>query len=59
MEVICPICGCECETYIVEVSSGDIVGCDVCLTTEDAYERTVEKLENEADYHREMFMSDR
>ena len=59
MEVICPMCRCECETFIVEVNSGDIVGCNVCLKEEDAVERTIERLEAEEDYYREMFMSDR
>ena len=33
----CPICGAECES-IYKNSDRDIVGCDVCVGTEDAWE---------------------
>lgn len=34
---ICPICGEECET-IYRNSDYEIVGCDECMKTEDAWE---------------------
>lgn len=33
----CPICGAECET-IYKNSDHDIVGCDACVETMDAWE---------------------
>lgn len=33
----CPVCGNECST-IYKSSSGEIVGCDECLYTADAWE---------------------
>lgn len=35
-EPICPVCGSECNT--VYKADGEIVGCDVCLTSHDAWE---------------------
>lgn len=33
----CPVCGAICET-IYTFKGADIVGCDICLTTKDAYD---------------------
>lgn len=33
----CPVCGAICET-IYTYKGTDIVGCDICLTTKDAYD---------------------
>ena len=41
---ICPICGQECEDIILYKTTGEVVGCDCCLESEDAwswYERQV------------------
>lgn len=35
---VCPICGEECERFFVRDPDGDIIGCDKCVTEEDAYE---------------------
>lgn len=33
----CPVCGDECETIYAD-RAGEIVGCDCCVTTKDAWE---------------------
>ena len=33
----CPVCSAECDT-IYKNSDGDIVGCDECISTADAWE---------------------
>ena len=33
----CPICGEECDT-VYKDNSGDIVGCEECISTSDAWE---------------------
>lgn len=33
----CPICGAECET-IYKLKGADIVGCDICIVSADAWE---------------------
>lgn len=37
VQPICPICGQECET-VYKDESGNILGCDECLTECDAWE---------------------
>lgn len=44
--VICPICDEECETIYRDIS-GNVVGCEQCLTKQDSYEWAEE--EKEAD----------
>lgn len=34
---ICPVCGCETDTVYVNRDTYDIVGCDQCLKSEDAW----------------------
>jgi len=34
----CPICGAECDSYHVAKRSGEIVGCDECLESIDAWD---------------------
>lgn len=34
---ICPVCGEECETIYVDMY-GQHIGCDICVTTKDAWE---------------------
>lgn len=34
---ICPVCGEECET-IYKARHGSVVGCDVCIETQDAWD---------------------
>lgn len=36
---ICPVCGSECDTLYRD-KFGDIVGCDECISTVDAWEET-------------------
>ena len=43
---ICPECGEPCETYYFD-KYGDIIGCDNCITSGDAWERMYEDEENE------------
>lgn len=35
----CPICGAETDTFCKD-KNGDIVGCDECVSTVDAWEET-------------------
>lgn len=35
--VLCPCCGEEVEFFYVEKATGDIIGCDRCVTTEYPY----------------------
>ena len=35
----CPICGAECNELYIQADGNEIVGCDVCIHTESAYER--------------------
>ena len=58
MEVICPVCRCECEEFYIDCN-GEIVGCNNCAYVVDAYEHTAAQMELEADYYHETFMSDR
>ena len=37
-EPICPRCGRECDTIYYDVRYGDIVGCENCISAEDAWE---------------------
>ena len=39
---ICPVCGVQCET-IYKDWTGDIVGCDDCITARDAWEELVDE----------------
>ena len=46
-EVLCPICGKECETIYTD-DNDDVVGCDRCIHQEDAidwYDRMHEEFE--------------
>jgi hypothetical protein len=39
----CPICGEECNEYYINTSNGnEIVGCDRCIDTDSAWERSYE-----------------
>lgn len=40
----CPICGDECNEFYV--NGREIVGCEHCISTESAWERTEEDREN-------------
>ena len=57
-EIICPVCKGDCNDFVFDVN-GEIVGCDRCTYTRDAYEYEVEQDELRADYYRETFMSER
>lgn len=35
---ICPICDEECETIYKDKNTGDVIGCDRCIESEDAVE---------------------
>lgn len=35
---ICPVCGAETDTVYVDRRTFDVVGCDECLVSEDAWE---------------------
>jgi len=43
--VHCPICDEECEEVYIN-RAGDVVGCDVCMSTQDANEWAYEQSEN-------------
>lgn len=34
----CPICGADCEFVFVDDLGGEILGCESCIRTEDAWE---------------------
>lgn len=34
----CPVCGAETDTYYVSRLTGDVVGCDECLKSQDAWD---------------------
>lgn len=38
----CPICGEECNEFYVSQYGREIVGCESCISTESAHERTEE-----------------
>lgn len=38
---ICPACGEECNTYYYK--DGEIIGCDQCVDTKDAWEVMIDK----------------
>lgn len=44
---VCPVCGVETDTLYKDTHTGEIVGCDDCLTTVDAWEY---QAEHEEDY---------
>ena len=35
---VCPICGAETDTYYYNKRTGEIVGCDECVESQDAWE---------------------
>lgn len=35
---ICPVCGAEADTYYRDINSGEIVGCDECIESVDAWD---------------------
>ena len=35
---VCPVCGEECETIYTDKKTGDVLGCDCCIDSEDAYD---------------------
>ena len=43
--VTCPICEEKCEEVYID-RAGDVVGCDICMSTKDAYEWAAEEAEN-------------
>ena len=43
--VLCPICEEECEEVYIN-RAGDVVGCDCCMSTQDASEWAYEQQEN-------------
>lgn len=40
----CPICGAETDTFYYNKHLGEIVGCDNCLDSRDAWEDLAEEL---------------
>lgn len=34
---VCPVCGKQCDTFYTSSFWGEIVGCDRCITSDDAY----------------------
>ena len=55
---ICPVCMETCSEFYFDCN-GEIVGCDRCISTRDAWEYKGEQDQLQADYYREVFMSDR
>ena len=52
----CPICGEECNSFYVR-DDGEIVGCDRCISTTNAYERAAEdKLNAQIDMGYERYL---
>ena len=49
----CPICGCEAEEFYFDFN-GNIVGCDVCISTQDAVEYETEKDEAAREHAEEL-----
>ena len=43
----CPICGQECETLYYDKKHADVVGCDECLETRDAWDYLEDEIANE------------
>ena len=39
---ICPVCGEECDTVNLDIDD-EVVGCDLCITFEDAYDYLYEE----------------
>ena len=39
---ICPVCGEECDTVYLDIDD-EVVGCDQCITFEDAYDYLYEE----------------
>lgn len=37
---VCPVCTAECNEFFVAYSGREIVGCENCIFTENAWERT-------------------
>lgn len=35
---ICPVCGEECDTLYLQGKAGEVVGCDMCIRSVDAWE---------------------
>jgi len=44
--VICPVCGKECETIYLDDGCINVVGCDNCIRTMDAYDWFEEQKED-------------
>ena len=45
--VICPVCGKECETIYLDDGCLNVVGCDNCIRTMDAYDWFEEQKEEQ------------
>lgn len=41
---ICPVCGAQCDIIIKNIN-GEVIGCDECLTVQDAWEYLEETME--------------
>lgn len=44
-EVICPVCGCDCE--VIYIGEHKAIGCDCCIIKIDAYEWQAEQYDYE------------
>lgn len=55
---ICPVCGESCAEYFFDANN-EICGCENCISRRDAWEYKGEQDALQADYYREVFMSDR
>ena len=54
MHTICPVCRCDCGTYYIDRSSGEILGCERCIEERDAGEYEAEREVDQADFYREL-----
>jgi len=50
---VCPICNLQCSYFHYDIT-GELVGCNNCVTTRDAFEVLDEAIENEEDLHGDM-----
>ena len=54
---ICPVCKGDCSEFYFDCT-GEIVGCNRCVTTRDAWEYQAEENQLQADFYRELFGRD-
>ena len=44
----CPVCGADCpERFFVNIKTDEVIGCDECMGEVDAYEWTLDTMEDE------------